>query len=83
MEAVRGGVVTSVDNRRLAKVAKLAGAPTAAAAGVDAGTRIGDRVDRGQPLYSVHAQSRGELDYALEYARSQSDIFAIDEGDAA
>lgn len=83
VEAVRTGVVASVDNRRLAKVAKLAGAPTAAAAGVDTDTRIGDRVERGQPLYTVHAQSRGELDYALEYARSQSDIFAIDAGDVA
>ncbi|MFZ5657295.1 MAG: thymidine phosphorylase family protein [Pseudomonadota bacterium] len=77
LEAAAGGRVRSVDNRRLARIAKLAGAPAAAMAGVECGTRIGDRVQPGQPLMTVHAQSRGELDYALEYARTH-DVFTID-----
>ncbi|RFF26794.1 MULTISPECIES: thymidine phosphorylase family protein [unclassified Wenzhouxiangella] len=68
MPARHTGVITRFDNRRLAQVAKLAGAPGAAAAGVFMHVRLGDRVEHGQPLYAIHAESNGELSYAREYA---------------
>ena len=71
------GVVARIDNRRLAKVAKLAGAPNSAEAGLSCALRLGDRVERGQPLFTVHAQSRGELDYAIAYARANTDILLL------
>ena len=73
------GVVTRFDNRRLAKIAKLAGAPTDVEAGLDCRLRVGDRVERGQPLFTVHAHSRGELEYALAYARANPDILLLRE----
>lgn len=77
--AQRGGQVTRIDNRGLARIAKLAGAPVAAVAGIDCRIRLGCRVEAGQPLFQVHAQSRGELAYALEYAREHSGIFLIED----
>ena len=77
MLALRGGVVAGIDNRRLSKVAKLAGAPVSPAAGLVSRLRIGDRVRPGEPLFSVHAQSRGELEYALDYARDCTTIFDL------
>ena len=47
--ADRAGRVSRIDNRRLAKIAKLAGAPDAKAAGLELHARTGDRVDRGAP----------------------------------
>ena len=76
--AAHGGRVTSVDNRRLARVAKLAGAPLAAAAGLVFLAPVGTIVDRGQPLYVVHAQAPGELAYAFDYVHSQPDIVTIE-----
>ncbi|NBB92081.1 MAG: thymidine phosphorylase [Gammaproteobacteria bacterium] len=70
MPSAHGGVVRRFDNRRLAQVAKLAGAPGAPAAGVYLHARLGDRVERGQALYTIHAESRGELAYAREYAET-------------
>ncbi len=64
------GRIAAIDNRRLARIAKLAGAPVSAAAGLETAWRVGDLVARGQPLFTVHAQSPGELAYALEYAAS-------------
>jgi thymidine phosphorylase len=66
-----------VDNRRLARVAKLAGAPQAPAAGLEVCARIGSVVERGQPLFLVHAESPGELEYALAYAGSSGDIMTM------
>ncbi|MFO1151036.1 MAG: thymidine phosphorylase family protein [Alsobacter sp.] len=66
--ATTDGVVNAIDNRKIAKVAKLAGAPEAKAAGVFMHVRLGEVIQRGQPLYTIHAESEGELAYALEYA---------------
>ncbi|MGD9920930.1 MAG: thymidine phosphorylase family protein [Pseudorhodoplanes sp.] len=79
--AATTGHVTTMDNRRLAKVAKLAGAPKSSAAGIDLHVRLGDKVEKGQPLFTLHAQSRGELEYALHYVAAQYRIFGI--GDVA
>lgn len=77
--AMHGGRAGAVDNRRLAKVAKLAGAPRARAAGVELHVRLGDEVPRGNPLYTVHAETVGELEYARRYAEQHSDIFMVSE----
>lgn len=78
--ANRGGQIHAIDNRRLAKIAKLAGAPASAAAGIDSRVRIGNNIQAGEPLFHVHARSPGELDYALDYASAHPDIFQIGGG---
>jgi thymidine phosphorylase len=62
-----GGRVNTIDNRQLSRTAKLAGAPMSPLAGLELHVRIGDRIDTGQPLFTLHAQTRGELAYAMEY----------------
>ena len=80
IESTKHGIVTAIDNRRLARVAKLGGAPAAKAAGVEILVRLGERVTRGQPLMRLHAQSPGELSYALEFANANVDLLTIGEG---
>lgn len=67
-----------IDNRRLARVAKLAGAPTVAVAGVELHARLGSVVQAGMPLFTVHADSPGELAYALDYHASHP-VFTVSE----
>jgi thymidine phosphorylase len=73
------GIVTTIDNRLLARVAKLAGAPSAKTAGIDVHMELGQSVQKGQPLFTLHAETRGELAYALEFLGRQKGIFAVDE----
>ena len=79
--AERSGVILSVDNRRLAKLAKLAGAPEVPEAGVDYLVRIGEVVTQGSELVRVHAQSNSELRYALDYISQHPPIIEV--GDAS
>lgn len=79
IEAKRTGQVTAIDNRRIARVAKLAGAPIDKVAGVDLHAPVGMRIEKGQQLFTVHADSPGELDYALNYLETQDDIIEIAE----
>lgn len=71
------GWISSIDNRRLGRLAKLAGAPDHAAAGIEMQVRLGDRVQAGQPLCTLHAGSEGELVYALDYAAANPDIIGV------
>ena len=65
--ATHAGVVSAVDNRLLSRLAKLAGAPRDPAAGLELHTHLGDAVGSGDPLMTVHAETTGELQYALDY----------------
>lgn len=78
LTATSDGVVGKIDNRRIARLAKLAGAPEDKAAGIEMHVRLGDQVIRGAPLCTVHAEATGELAYALNYADANADIIRID-----
>jgi thymidine phosphorylase len=73
------GKVSRMDNRQIAKAAKLAGAPKAPAAGVDLYVKRGLRVEKGQPLFSLHAQTAGELAYARAYVESHPGMIELRE----
>ena len=75
--AKAAGVVNHIDNRRLAGAAKLAGAPRDAAAGLVLHTPLGTRVEAGQPLFTLHAESLGELDDARAFVERHRDIVHI------
>lgn len=71
------GMVASIDNRTLARIAKLAGAPKSPASGLEFHAPLGKRVDKGDVLYTIHAESEGELLYARNYAESVNHIISI------
>ena len=77
--ALTAGRVAAVDNRRLARAAKLAGAPAAPAAGARMHARVGDLVERGQPLFTLHAATPGELAYAGRYVDAGPPIMDVRE----
>ena len=49
------GVVSAIDCYRIARLARLAGAPTDKGAGIDLFKKPGDKTERGEPLYRIHA----------------------------
>lgn len=70
--ADRDGVVTAIDNYHLAKIARLAGAPMDKGAGVDLLKKLGEPVQRGEPLYRVHAEYRSDYHFAHSYSEQVS-----------
>jgi thymidine phosphorylase len=72
------GVVSAIDTRLVARMAKLAGAPRDPAAGATMHVRVQDSVRLGQPLFTLHAESLGELQYALSFVRSQLPVVGIE-----
>jgi thymidine phosphorylase len=64
--APASGVVASIDNYQIARVARLAGAPKVAGAGVDLLHKLGDTVTAGDVLYRVHASYPADLEFARQ-----------------
>jgi len=75
--ATRDGLIARMDNRKLAKLAKLAGAPDRKAAGLELHVKLDQVIRAGEPLCTIHADSHGELEYSLEYAASHPDFAEI------
>jgi len=67
--AKKSGIVTTIDNYILARIARMAGAPMAKRAGVDLLKKIGDEVHQGDPLYRIYAEYSADFNFALNVAR--------------
>lgn len=78
LESESAGIVARIDNRRLSRVAKLAGAPAAPAAGIDLHVRLGEPLAAGAPLFTIHAETPGELAYARSYLAGQSGLVDLE-----
>lgn len=78
VQSQQKGMVSKINNRSLAKIAKLAGAPKSAAAGVEFFSRLKRKVSRGDLLFRIHAASPGELQYAKEYLNTIDNPIAIE-----
>ena len=75
--AERDGQVSNINNRYISKLAKLAGAPHAKGAGVKLHTPLETRVKKGQPLFTIYAETRNELEYALSYHAQEPKIIEL------
>lgn len=74
--ATESGVVTSIDNLQVARIARLAGAPKVVEAGVDLFRKLGDTVAMGDALYRVHASFQSDLTFARQ-ACAKSTAYTI------
>jgi len=76
--ADNSGVISAIDNRRLARVAKLAGAPFHPSAGLRLAVNVGSEIQAGQPLFTLLSESKGQRDYALAFYHDNGPIITID-----
>ena len=77
IEAKCSGTIIDIDNRQIACIAKLAGAPKSKGAGVLLLTPLNSSVHKSQPLFKLYAETQGELNYALDFLKQGHEIFKI------
>lgn len=78
IRAKKRGRVSYIDNRQLSRLAKLAGAPHDKSAGIMLHTPLNKRVEKDEPLFTIHAESKGELRYALSLLTQIPDIVQVE-----
>ena len=74
--AVQDGIVTAIDCARIARIARLSGAPHDKGAGIDLLKKVGDRVDAGEPIYRIHACLAADFRFAVA-ASQEHDAFTL------
>ena len=75
--APAAGTLAAIDNRKLARLAKLAGAPGSPAAGLRLHVQVGASPAKGDPLFTLYSDSQGEMDYALAFYRERTSLFTF------
>jgi AMP phosphorylase len=60
------GSIFHVDNKTMAKIARIAGSPRDKGAGVILHRQRGDRVEVGDKLFTVYAESEANLDFVIK-----------------
>jgi thymidine phosphorylase len=78
--AGQAGMIAQIDCWQISRIAKRAGAPSNASAGVKLYKSVGDTVMRGEPIFEIHAESDAQLQAALEYANSAPRLLRYAEG---
>ncbi|TYT61240.1 AMP phosphorylase [Natrialba swarupiae] len=82
IRADRAGIASRVDNRQLSDLARRAGAPRDSGAGLVVHRTVGDEVEAGDRLYTIHAETRAKLEEAMSFADQLEPIRVRSKADA-
>ena len=75
--APHAGTIAAINNRYLAQLAKLAGAPNSKAAGVEILVKLGVCVSKDQPVIIIHAETHASLNTALSFIDQGHEIIVV------
>lgn len=70
----KSGRVVSINNRLLAKIARIAGAPQDKGSGVYINVKLNNKVKKNDVLLTVYAESNQKLNYALDFLRNNNPV---------
>jgi len=70
--AEKRGTVGAIDCLRMARLARMAGAPIDKGAGIYLYKKLGDAVDEAEPLYRIYACEHSGFDLAVRSAKAQA-----------
>jgi len=72
IKAAKNGIIKSIDNFIVAHIARLAGAPIDKSSGIYLHKKVGDSVQKDEPLYTVYAEFEADFAFAKEAAQQNS-----------
>lgn len=66
------GVVEEINTKELTKIARIAGCPANKYAGIMMNKIVGDKINKGELLYTIYAEQKNRLELAEEYAKENN-----------
>ncbi len=69
VRAGKSGKVMKISNKRIAKIARIAGAPKDKGAGILMNKKVGHDVKRGEKLFTIYSHSDEKLDFAVDFMK--------------
>ena len=77
IKADKTGIIDSINNKTISKIARVAGAPEDKGAGLYLHKTVGHRVAEGDVLFTIYAESEQKLGYALHILELMDGIVII------
>ncbi|MFQ5474691.1 MAG: AMP phosphorylase [Candidatus Nanoarchaeia archaeon] len=68
-KAPKSGKIVELDNKPISRVGRVAGAPLDQGAGIFIYKRVGDRVRKGEKVFTIYAESKDKLSFAKGFFR--------------
>ncbi|MBS3097534.1 AMP phosphorylase [Candidatus Woesearchaeota archaeon] len=68
--AYKDGVIKEISNRAISKTARVAGAPQDKGAGIYLRKHVGDKVKKGEALFTIYAPNKDKLDYVKDVIKA-------------
>ena len=65
----KSGKIADIDNLIVSRIARIAGAPHDKGSGIYLYKHIGNRVKRGEKLFTIYSESEHEFEYAKDFAK--------------
>lgn len=75
--ARQNGKVSAIENKTIAHLARIAGAPKDISSGLVLNKKLGDKVKKGETLFAVYAGSPDRLKYAMEFVTKNGNGYKI------
>ncbi len=66
VKASHSGIIKHINNKTIAKIARIAGAPLDKSAGIYLYHHVGDYVKKGSKIFTIYARSKKKLKYAID-----------------
>lgn len=76
--STKNGVIKEINNQKIAKCAKLAGAPEDVRAGICLYKKVGENVQNGEPLFAIYAEQDADLGFALEFWEKHKEMVVVE-----
>ncbi|MBU1018448.1 MAG: AMP phosphorylase [Patescibacteria group bacterium] len=72
IKSEKDGKVVHIDNKIIARLARVAGAPLDAPAGIYLKKKLGEKVKKGEALYEIHSDNEDRMGFAKDMAKQDS-----------
>ncbi|MBI2208892.1 AMP phosphorylase [Candidatus Woesearchaeota archaeon] len=77
IKAGKSGVVKGIDNRTIARLARVAGAPADKGAGIYLYKHVNDKIKKGEKLFTIYSESKHKLRFVKEAIKKLPGTIAI------
>lgn len=77
VKSTHSGIIKSIDNLIIARIAHMAGAPLNPGAGIDLNRKLGDKVRKGETLYQVYTSFQANWEFVQQFIHEQGNGYFI------
>jgi AMP phosphorylase len=72
VKASKSGTIAEIDNKAISRIARISGAPLDKGSGIYLHKHVGNKVSKGEKMFTIYAESSQKLDFAREYLKDST-----------